>query len=244
MRMHQEDGFQSYYSDVWEEHRLVNLRQFASFSNGFETNIFPKWATPDTGNSRMLLELNTPDALGPHYIYSLLSFRVPDDAFKNLPQIGSVVASLDLKHSLMDKGYLNNEAFLTDFDINSPIQIDREFSQNEGLLNHYRISDATNLQVLTSLWKLGILTKENSTHSILNPTYSNYALYSTVIFLRFTPADYDSIQAIFKEVADGMVEPKVREVLRTYLLEVVGEFIVHSSLIVSVEQGIHIETKS
>mmetsp|Transcript_28821 Transcript_28821/g.43526 ORF Transcript_28821/g.43526 Transcript_28821/m.43526 type:complete len:148 (-) Transcript_28821:1607-2050(-) len=91
---------------------------------------------------------------------------------------------------------------------------------------------------------LGTLTIVNETHSLLNQDYSKDVFYSQVIFLKHTAEDYEQLVLYFNNVIDNMLEPKVKAILSSYYLELVGEFTVVESLKVEISDKIELSTLS
>mmetsp|Transcript_25794 Transcript_25794/g.39647 ORF Transcript_25794/g.39647 Transcript_25794/m.39647 type:complete len:177 (-) Transcript_25794:2122-2652(-) len=162
------------YMDVYEDFKFISFREFVSFDMGFKSDPFPKWATPDPDNNLILLELNQKNALGIHYIYAQMSYKVPDDAFVGLPGIENIMDSISLKTDLIEKGYIDRESFNSDFDYSERLKLDIELSPNEGVVKKEKVVDLISEELYDSLLMTGILNKINETHSFIDPDYSGY----------------------------------------------------------------------
>mmetsp|Transcript_26950 Transcript_26950/g.41073 ORF Transcript_26950/g.41073 Transcript_26950/m.41073 type:complete len:179 (-) Transcript_26950:1000-1536(-) len=95
-----------------------------------------------------------------------------------------------------------------------------------------------------SLILINTLQRVNDTHAILDPAYNKDTLATQVVFHKFTWDDYYAIDEYFYEVKEDMLEPRVREVLNNYYLELVGEFEVFESLNLTTEYAFSIYSKS
>jgi len=151
-----------------------------------------------------------------------------------LPGIESQLDSIQFKGKLNEKGYIDPESFNTDYNLDSRINIPREYSPNEGVVSREKIVSITGDRLYEYLLTVETVKAISDTHGVLNIDYSKDALFTQVLFLRFNATQYDQIIAYFEEVEAAMLEPKVKAVLRKYFIELVGEFTVHESLKVEI----------
>mmetsp|Transcript_36225 Transcript_36225/g.55641 ORF Transcript_36225/g.55641 Transcript_36225/m.55641 type:complete len:155 (-) Transcript_36225:2226-2690(-) len=139
------------YIDVWGEYSFVGISMYEKFVNKHVTKPFPQWIIPDFNNDRIQLNLDIPEALGISYLHSIISLKVPDDAFVGISHVENLIQSIELKKSLIRQGYMERNFLSSLYDPEEPMHLEHEFTPNDGVVNRSTIANISSDSFYLSL---------------------------------------------------------------------------------------------